>query len=58
MLVVCLFYYRLIVRWLIGPTVKVDYPLCDKSLQGTRTVVHDMSFPPSNDSEGPVERPR
>ena len=26
-IVVWLFYYRLIVLWLIGPMVKVDYPL-------------------------------
>ena len=57
MLVVCLFYYRLIVRWLIEPMVKVNYPLGDKALGLSSPI--SPSFPPANDGdEGPVRRPK
>ena len=52
MLVVHLFYYPMIVRWLIGPMVKANYPLAAGSLQGTRPSSSiSPSLSPANDGD-------
>jgi hypothetical protein len=53
MIIVCLFYYPLIVLWVIGPMVKGDYPLAIGSVPGTQTFV-GLS-PANNLDEGLVE---
>ena len=54
MIVVRLFYYPMIVRWLIGLMVKADYPLAVRSLQGTPTYSMSPiseSLSPANDGD-------
>jgi hypothetical protein len=51
-IVVCLFYYPMIVRWLTVLMVEADYPLVVGSLQGTQTYAPDISISFSCESQG------